>query len=79
VKPANGFLGEPDLLWRPDLGRFERRLRERLAEEGHPMPAAAAAVLVDRGRRGLDRATYATLRAVDAAALAAFEDGTGRL
>jgi len=76
VKPADGFLGERDLLWRPDLGRFERRLSERLAEEGHPMPAVAAAVLVDRGRRGMDRAAYAEVCCVDEAAVAAVEDGT---
>jgi hypothetical protein len=52
------------------------RLTERLASEGHPWPDfAAAAVLAERGRRGLGRKAFAEALAVSEEMLAGVEDG----
>jgi len=48
---------------------------EHLDSEGHPWPDFAAAVLAERGRRGLDRNAFAEALAVSAEMLAGVEDG----
>ena len=66
----------PSCAWRPDLDRMTRRVAEQLTAEGHPWPEAAAAILADRGRLGLDRTAYASLSGIDPNALEALENGT---
>ena len=51
------------------------RLADRLASEGHPWPDFAAAVIAERGRRGLDRKAFAEAMAVSEEMLAGVEDG----
>ncbi|MDP9401795.1 MAG: hypothetical protein M3P85_00350 [Actinomycetota bacterium] len=60
---------------RSDLGRMTERLADRLASVGHPWPDFAAAVIAERGRRGLDRRTFAEAFGVDEEVLAGVEDG----
>jgi hypothetical protein len=52
-----------------------RRVAEQLRSEGHPWPDEAAAMLAQRGRLGLDRASYARHLGIDPLRLAALEDG----
>jgi recombinational DNA repair ATPase RecF len=66
---------EVDPCWAPDFGALERRLRRRLAEEGHPRASLAASVIVDRGRSGLSRAAYVPRMGISEEELARLEAG----
>lgn len=59
----------------PDLARMAARLAGRLAEEGHPWPDFAAAVIAERGSAGLDREAFAGMLGVSEEMLAGVEDG----
>ena len=75
---AGLFFDEPDPLWQPDLVRFTARLTRQLTAEGHPRPAAAAAILVDRGRLRLDRHADAHPVGTSGAEVGTLEDGVGQ-
>ena len=61
--------------WRPDLGRMTRRMAAMLRDEGHPWPDAAAALLAERGRLGLDREAFAARIGVPVTLVVVIEDG----
>jgi hypothetical protein len=65
----------PSGQWRPDLARLAAAVADRLAVEGHPFPHFAASVLAERGRLGMDRATFALHLGLDEPTIAAAEDG----
>lgn len=65
----------PSGQWRPDLARMADAVADRLAGEGHPFPRFAASVLAERGRLGMDRATFAAHLGLDEPTIAAAEDG----
>ena len=60
----------------PDLARMTVRLADRLASDGHPWPDFAAAVIAERGRRGLAREAFAGMFGISAEMLAGVEDGS---
>lgn len=60
------------------VARMAARMAERLASEGHPWPDQAAALLAERGRRGLDRAAYAAAAGVPLHEVVAIEEGWRR-
>jgi ribosome-binding protein aMBF1 (putative translation factor) len=62
--------------WRSDITRMARAVAERLRAEGHPFPEFAASVLAERGRLGMDRATFAAHLGLDEGTIAAAEDGS---
>ena len=61
--------------WRPDLAAMATRMADRMASDGRPWAAFAAAVLVGRAESGLGQADFAELLGVSVERLERMEQG----